>query len=158
VPKLAELSLTPEGRRIIRQTKDGGDIYVITDVSFDQLYNRNRNYRYVSTQELIRRINNPAFGSVSVRGQAIHLHARLVRPLINIIAVFLTVPLLVRKESRSLVGNMAACSLVMSAIYGFAQLLTYMAGANLIAADMSAWAPAIVSGALCAWLSPFTQT
>lgn len=157
-PSFDELSLTPDGRKIVRQLKDSPDIYVVTDVSFDHLYNRARNYRYVSTPELIRRIRNPAFGIVSVRGQSIHLHTRLLRPIINIIAVYLTIPLVVRKESRSLIADMAVCCLVMSTIYGFAQFLTYLAHVNLVAADLSAWAPAIASGALCAWLAPATQT
>ena len=108
--------------------------------------------------DLIERIRNPSFGGNTVREQAIHLHTRLARPLINIIAVFLTVPLVIRRESRSLIGSMALCAAVMSAIYVFAQALMYAAGANLIAADTSAWIPVILSGSLCAWLSPMTQT
>jgi lipopolysaccharide export system permease protein len=155
-PKFSELRLTSEGTKIIRRVENSEDIFVVTDVSFDQLYNRSRNYRYVSTRELIRRVNNPALGSV--RGQAIYLHARILQPLLNIIAVFLTVPLVVRKESRSLIGNMAACAAVMCGIYGFAQFLSYAAQVNIVSAELSAWLPAIVSGALCAWLSPLTQT
>ena len=155
-PKFSELRLTPAGTEIVRRVENSDDIFVATDVSFDQLYNRTCNFRYVSTKDLIRRINNPALGSA--RSQAIDLHSRIMQPLLNVIAVFLTVPLVVRKESRSLIGNMAVCATVMIGLYGFAQFLAYAAQVNLVSAELSAWLPAILSGALCAWFSPLTQT
>lgn len=157
-PRFSELSLTTVGQRIVIPTDDPEDVFVVTDISFDQLSNRNTNYKYVGTSELIERIRNPAFGTASVRGQIIHLHARLVTPLANVLCVFVAVPLILRKESRSLVGNMAICAAVLGVVYGLTQGFLYLGRVNWLPADLSAWCSPILTGVLGAWLHDLTQT
>ena len=67
------------------------DLFIVSELSFDLLYNRLQSYKLISTAELIRRLQSPAFGLATVR-LAQHLHARLVRPLANILAALLGHP------------------------------------------------------------------
>lgn len=157
-PPFSELSLTTVGQRIVTPLDDPADVYVVTDISFDQLSNRNKSYKYVGTSELIRRIRNPAFGTASVKSQIIHLHARLVTPIANVLCVFVAIPLILRKESRGLVTNMAICAGVLGLIYGLTQGFLYCGRVNWIPADLSAWASPILTGTLGAWLNELTQT
>lgn len=157
-PAPADLRLTPEGQKIVRKLTDGERLFITTDVSFDQLYDRSRSYRFVSTPDLIRRIQNPAYGVVSVRSQTMHLHSRLTRPLATLLSVMIAIPLILRRESRSLIGNMALCAGLLGGVFIVAQGLQYLGGVNLIAADLAAWAPVIMSGTLSAWLTGVIQT
>lgn len=157
-PPLEAISLTPAGAKFVRGTGRPGEIFVVTEISFDQLNSRTQSYRYLSSPELVRRIKNPSTGIVSLRGQMLHFHTRLVRPLLTVIAVFCVVPLILRRESRGLVANMAICAGVMSMLYGIAQLFSYLGQTSLIAPDLAAWSPAILCGAVGAWLSSVVQT
>ena len=157
-PSFAELSLTSVGQRLVMPMEDPRDVFVVTDVSFDQLSNRNNSYEYVNTPELIRRIRNPAFGSASVRGQIIHLHSRLVTPIANVLCIFVAVPLILRKESQGLVTNMAICAGVLGLIYGMTEAFLYCGRVNWLPADLAAWCSPILTGSLGAWLHDLTQT
>jgi len=157
-PTWEQIRLTDDGRKHVLATEKPNRIFVVTDVSFDQLSNRSSTHKYVSTPELIRRIRNPAYGIISARGQALHVHSRLLRPLLDMIAVLITVPLIIRRESIGLVGNMAICALVLGALFGVTQASNYLGAVNLISVDLAAWIPAFVSGTLAAWLSGIIQT
>ncbi len=157
-PLFSEMSLTTVGKRIVTPLEDPNDVFVATDISFDQLNNRNNSYKYVSTPELIRRIRNPAYGTASVRGQIIHLHSRMVTPIANVLCIFVAVPLILRKESRGLVTNMAVCALVLGVLYALMQGFLYCGRVNWLPADLAAWASPILTGCLGAWLHDITQT
>jgi lipopolysaccharide export system permease protein len=157
-PRYAELPLTGAGRHIVYPMRDPADVFVATDISFDQLSGRGQSHHYLPTGELVRRIRNPAYGTATVRAQVIHLHHRLVAPVANVLCVFVAVPLILRRESRSLVTNMAVCALVLGSLYGVAQACGYLGAAGLLPPDLAAWTPAIASGMLGAWLSGIVQT
>lgn len=158
-PKYEEIKLTEFGRQYVRVPQGNPQgLFVVTDVDFNQIYNRSQSYKLASTPELIRRMKNPAFGIVSIRGQVMHFHFRMVRPAINLLMAFVAVPLVVRKESRGLVTNMAVCTAVMAVVLGVIHGATYLGQANLVTPHLAAWMPLIFSGTLGAWLTGVTQT
>jgi lipopolysaccharide export system permease protein len=157
-PRFDDISLTDDGRKTVLRPADPADVFIATELSFDQLYKRNTSYRYLSTPELMRRIKNPAIGLISVRGQSQHLHQRLTQPLMNLIMVLLAIPLMVRRESAGLVANFAVCTLVMAVMFGIGQVFLYLGRVNLIAPDLAAWGPVIIGGAWSAWASGWAQT
>lgn len=154
---LTNAHVTEEGREVILPTQTD-DVFIVSKVSFDQLYNRGSNYKLLSAGELVHRIRNPATGFVPIRAQGMHLHFRVTRPLINIATVLLTIPLILKRESRSLVTNMAVCTLVLGLFYGVMQASLYLGTTSLLAADYAAWLPVIATGAAAAWFAPTTQT
>ncbi len=157
-PRLEQIPLTANGKKILLPQANGDEIFVVTDVRVDQLNSPHTAYKFLSTPELMRRVRSPSFGLVSVRSLSLHLHERLTRPLLNIIVVLLTVPLIVRKEGTGLVANLATCTAVMALVFVVAQGFLYLGKASLVAPDVAAWAPIILSGSVSAWLSGLVQT
>ena len=157
-PTFDEILLTDKGEKTVLEESNRDDLFVVTDVSFDQLYNRSTSHRFMSTTELLRRIKNPAFGTVWVRSQTLLLHQRLTYPLTSVIAIILSVPLMFRKESGSIVANAALCGCVLGFIFGLTQLAVYLSKADWIAPDLAVWMPIIASGTLSVWLSDWVQT
>lgn len=157
-PPYERIPFAEEGPHYVRRTQRAEDVFVLSDVGVNQLTNRSKNFRYLSTPQLIDRIRNPSTGLMSIRGPSLYFHSRLVRPLLGVLAVFVVVPLVLRRESRSLVANMALCGLVMGLLYGCGEVFRYLAHAHVIAPDLAAWSPAILTGGLGAWLSEVAQT
>jgi lipopolysaccharide export system permease protein len=150
--------LTEEGRRRVIPASNGKDLFIVSDVSFDQLYNRGRNVQYLSSLQLIQRIQNPSTGPIPVRRQSMALHCRLTRPLLCLINIAIALPLVFRKESHSLITNMAVCAGVLGVFYAVAEASFALGGTGLIAADMAAWIPVILTGVASTWTAGLVQT
>jgi lipopolysaccharide export system permease protein len=156
--RYADLPLTEEGRSKVLEMREPRDLFVVSEVSLDQLHNRMQSYRLLSTLELIRRIWSPTFGQGAVPGLILDLHARLLRPLANVIVVLVAVPLVLRKESYGLVTNMAVCMAVLTGLLAFSFAATYFGKLGAFSAPLAAWLPILCSGTLAAWLSDSMQT
>ena len=157
-PGYDELKLTEEGRRHVLPVGRDGDLFVVADVACDRLSNRKGGYRYLSTWELIRRIQNSPAGQSSSRAQTLYLHARLTSPLMNLLAVWLAVPFVFRKEARSLILSVAASLAVLGSVYLIAQIFVQLGRANLLRPDLAVWLPILLCGLLAAWSYEWTQT
>jgi lipopolysaccharide export system permease protein len=159
-PRYSELSLTEAGRKIVRRGPSGrpDEIFIRTDVGFDRLYNSDKHYEYLSTWELLRRIRNPSFSQRSVRSQSLYLHTRFTKPLLNLIVVAVGVPFVVRKESVSLISNLATCSGIMGGMLAVNELCVYLGKVNLVAPELAVWAPIIIWGSAAAWLTGMVRT
>jgi lipopolysaccharide export system permease protein len=153
----SQLALTDEGRTLVRRLEKPKEIFIVSELSFDLLYNRLQSSKLISTAELIRRLKSPAFGEATAR-LAQHLHARLVRPLANILAMLLAVPLILRKESRGLITNMAIAAAVLTAMLGFSEAVAYCGKTGSLTPEVAAWMPIFVTGTLFAWLTGVMQT
>ncbi|QDT96396.1 putative permease YjgP/YjgQ family protein [Gimesia aquarii] len=151
-PRYAELEIAEFAKEMILPGEDPNDVFIVTDVGCDQLCNRNSS-ALISTPELIARINNPSFSDLSIRKQTMDLHSRLTRPFMNLIAVLVSIPFVLRKESRSQILNIAVCACVMGGLFAITQFFFYMGSTKLITPDQAAWFPVITSGTLAAWFS-----
>ncbi len=157
-PQFGQLKLTEKGRKSILSRTNPNEMFVVTDVSFDQLHNRSTNNKFLSTAQLIRRIKNPSYSALWIRGLKLHLHERLTQPLLHLITVLMAIPLIVRKESLSLIANVAICCVVLAAFFGLTQASLYLGTINLMSLDLAAWTPVIIGGSFAAWLSGIVQT
>lgn len=157
-PKYSSLPLTAAGKKIIRQSTQGTDLIVYTDVGFDRLYNRDAQYEYLSTMELMRRIRNPSFSHRSIRSQSLYLHTRFTKPLLNLIVVGVGVPFVVRKESVSLLTNLTICGGVMGTMFAVNELFQYLAKVSLLSPELAVWAPIIIWGTAAAWFTGLVRT
>lgn len=150
--------LTEAGREVVRIAPQSQNVFVMSSVTSDQLCQRSSSYSLLSTTELLQRIQCPAFGLVSVHRLVLHFHARLVQPLLNIIAVLVVVPLMVRRESPGLVADSALCGFILAALFGVIQLSQFLGMAQIVPADLAAWIPVVAGGAISAWLSGVIRT
>lgn len=153
----AQLALTKEGQKVVRALQDPKELFIVSELSFDLLYNRLQSSKLISTVELVHRLQSPAFGQATMR-LAQHLHARLVRPFANILAALLAIPLILRKESRGLITNMAIAAAVLTAMLGFSEAVAYFGKTGSITPQLSAWMPIFVTGSLFTWLTGIMQT
>jgi lipopolysaccharide export system permease protein len=153
----SQLALTKEGRKLVLALQNPKELYIVSELSFDLLYNRLQSSKLISTAELIHRLQSPAFGQATVR-LAQHLHARLVRPLANILAALLAIPLILRKESRGLITNMALSAAVLTAMLAVSEAVAYCGRTGSLTPELSAWIPIFLAGTLFTWLSGIMQT
>lgn len=150
--------LTAEGKQRVIPGTNGTDVFIVSEVSFDQLYNRGRNLRFLSSMQLIQRIRNPSTGPVPVRGQSVALHFRLTQPLLCLLNITMALPLVFRKESRSLITNLAVCAGVLGVFFALAEGCLALGGSGLVSPDLAAWMPVIVTGVASTWISGLVQT
>lgn len=150
--------LTEEGRRRIIPQENGRDVFIVSDVSFDQLYNRGRNLKLLSSVQLIDRIRNPSTGFVHVQSQSLALHARITRPLLTLFSIAMALPLVMRRESQSLILNMAVCAVVLGGFYIFFQGSLALGHGHFLRPDLAAWLPVMVMGSTCMWTAGYVQT
>lgn len=152
------LPLTEMGRTVVKKTSKPGEVFVLSDITFDRLASGDTNYEMLSTWELMRRVRSPSYSRVSVRKQCLHLHARITRPVLDILTVLLGLPLVARRGNHGLLSNLFLSSMVLGVMFGVAQAFAYLGSANLIAPDLAAWAPVIVTGTLSAWVKDEVKT
>lgn len=157
-PHHRDLVLTDEGRRRILRAPSSEDIFVVTDVTIEQLHNRTKSFKFLSTSQLIQRIRNPAYGIVSIRSQSVHLHERLTRPLLILISVLVAIPMTLRRESHSLLLNLAVCTLLLGGMFVVAQTSVHLGRLNVLELEQAAWLPVVICGTCAAWISNLVQT
>lgn len=158
-PHPDDLSLTDEGRRILIPRPNGNDLFLICDLTAEQLFKQNTAHKYLSTVELIRRIQRPAnTASVSIRGQIMQVHARFTRPVLMLLGMFLAFPLTVRREKDSLIANISLCMGTLGLVFGMWQGGQFLGQSAVMPAELAAWAPLILGGSLSAWLTGILRT
>jgi lipopolysaccharide export system permease protein len=158
-PSIEDLAekLTEEGRKVVLVRKSK-HVFVASEITCDQLFRRSSSYTSLSTFDLLDRIRCPAFGSVSVHRLILYFHWRFVKPLMNIIAVLITVPLMVRRESTGLVADASICGLVLGVLFGVTQIFQFWGAAHFIAPELAAWGPVVIGGSVSAWFSGVIRT
>ena len=150
--------LSEEGRKRVIPGSNGKDVFIASEVSFDQLYNQGRNLNLLSSMQLIQRIQNPSTGPMPVRGQSLALHARITRPLLCLLNIAIALPLVMRKESHSLITNMVVCASVLGFLYIVAQGCFALGSVGQVSPDFAAWLPVIASGIVSSWTYGLVQT
>jgi lipopolysaccharide export system permease protein len=157
-PQFHELQLQPIAANVIVAQPNPEDLMIHSALTFDQLANRSTGFRYLSTPDLMWRIQHPSAGQATRRAQILHLHERMTRPLLTLVGIFLVIPLVVRRERMSLVSNIAVCMAVVGCVYASAQGMLIFGNTGLLRPALCAWLPLIGGGALGAWLTPLART
>ena len=156
--KVSELPLTKLGRQLIVAGSEPGTLFVRTDVTFDQLHNRDSSVDYLATSELVQRVQNPSFSRRSVHSLSLALHNRLTKPILNLVVLMVGVPFIVRKESTSLLRNVAACSIVLGVMFAGNEVCSYLAKVHLLSPEQSVWLPIVGWGTFAAWTAALVKT
>ena len=129
------------------------ELFVRTDIDFDQLHDEARAAQVCGTPELVRRIRNPAYSGNVRHAFTVKLHERFRQPLLNLLATLVAVPLVIRREARSLIVSLAGCAGVMGALLGSMQGGRLAGSVGLLDPDLAAWLPVILTGTLATALS-----
>jgi lipopolysaccharide export system permease protein len=159
-PTIADLTrnLTDRGREYVRPVPGTSNVFIASPVTCDQLFKRSSSYTNLSTREILARIRCPAFGLVTVHRLVLYVHSRFMQPLLNIIAVMITIPMMVRRESPGLATDSSLCCLLLAGMFGVAQAFQSLGASYVVTPDLAAWAPVVIGGVLSAWLSGLIRT
>ncbi|MCA9080561.1 MAG: LptF/LptG family permease [Planctomycetaceae bacterium] len=160
-PPLAQLELTELGRDALIPQENGTDVFITANLTFDQVCRQNSSPRLVGTPELIRRLQQPSASMMSRRAQLVHLHARLTRPILNLIGIFAVIPLIVRRERTSpmqQVTNIGLCMVTLSVLMGLSIGGQSLGQTGLLSPEQAVWWPLVASSAYVGWLSGVVRT
>jgi lipopolysaccharide export system permease protein len=157
-PAFTDLRLTAAGEKVVLPLGDVEDVFIVTDIGGEQLSGTAAAYRYQSSWDLVEHLRNPSFSVLTARSQVLHLHERMTRPLGNLLAVCLAVPLVLRRESFSIITNMAVCAGMMLCLLALVQVCNYLGRVHWLSLDFAIWLPIIITGGLVAWFSDRMQT
>lgn len=160
-PPIHTIQFTDEGRQLVTPQPDGPNAFVRLSVTFDQMCTRNASLRLVSSAEISRRLQQPASSTKARQSSLIHLHTRLTRPILNIIGIYLVIPLICRKDRMSAIqqmANVAICMGTTGAVYGASMGFQFLGQNGVLAAEQAIWMPLIAGAGLAGWLSGAVRT
>ena len=144
-----EPSLKLEGKAVIITPREApwlaaDEVFVVSQVSFEQLSGGTEWRNYSSTLELIRGLSNPSLeNGADVR---VAIHARFVQPILDMTLLFLGLPLVLTKENRNMFMAIGMCVLVV-AMFMFVCWACQVAGAkyfDFVSPALAAWLPLII--------------
>ncbi len=112
----AQPSLTLDDGPVIITARDaptwlGPDqCFLVSDVTFEQLTNAEAWREFSSTSQLVRGLHNR---SLNLGGDIpVAIHTRIVQPFLDVILLFLGLPLVMTRENRNVFVAMALCAVV----------------------------------------------
>jgi len=151
-------SLELRGQAVLITPRDAPDwlkpdqCFLKSDLDFDQLTGGSAFKDLASTAQLIAALRNPSLGyGADVR---VAIHARFVRPLLDITLLFLGLPLVVTRESRNVFIAIGMC-IALGA--GFQLVVSgfqfWGASSYLIRPELAAWAPLMIFVPTAVWLA-----
>jgi lipopolysaccharide export system permease protein len=117
--------------------------FVVSDVTFEQLAAGNTWRQFSSTAELILGLHNPSLDcSADVR---VAVHARLIQPFLDVVLLFLGLPLVLSRESRNIFFSAGLCVAVVAAFF-LTVLTCQTLGNNYLIrpAALAAWCPLLI--------------
>lgn len=142
-------SVELDGRPAILSPKDTdwlqpNELFVVTDVGFEQLAAGNAFRQFSSLFELLAGLRNPSYDfGADVR---VEIHARLLQPLLDVSLLLLGLPLVMGRENRNLFVASGLCVLVVAAYY-LVLIASHALGSNqLLSPALAAWLPLFIFG------------
>lgn len=154
----AELaSVLDEGQPVILTPRDhawlGPDqLFVASEVGFEQLSGGAAWRRYSSTPELIANLRNPSldFGLDS----KVVVHARVVQPFLDMSLFFLGLPLVLTRENRNIFVAAGWCFLIVIAFFVIVVACQTLGNIGyLVTPSLAAWLPLMIFAPVAALVS-----
>src|SRR3954451_15642845 len=132
-----------------RPSLAGETYFLSSDLKFESVTRNRQWYQYAPTWDLIRGLYAPV-NEPEKQELAVFLHGRILRPLVSLILLFLSLPMVPGGYGRNMFINLGL-SIGTSALYYAMSFLSQYLGSNgLVSPELSAWAPLIGFGAIAA--------
>ena len=129
--------------------QDTGTYFLRTNLTFLTLIQSLQWYQYAATSDLVRATQDPTF-TAERQEISVFLHFRNLRPLLSLVMLGLSLPLVLGGYGRNMFINLGF-SLGTSAIFYTAIFITQWLGNNrMLSPELAAWAPLIGFGSLAA--------
>jgi lipopolysaccharide export system permease protein len=121
---------------------DKRDCFIVSGVDFQLLVDGQSWRRFSSTPELIAALGNPSLQHGA--GVQVKVHARIVKPLLDVTLLFLGLPLVLSRRPHNLFVSVGFCVLLVL-VYTVVLLGCHHLGSNLVLQPaLAAWAPLMI--------------
>lgn len=128
------------------RTVPGGEMFFLrSDLDFQSLTRRVEWYNFATTGELIRGLALPS-NEPQKADIAVFLHSRLLRPVLSMILMFMTLPLVLGGYGRNMFINLGLSLGTSALFYGICFVGQYLGANAVITPELAAWAPVIGFG------------
>lgn len=134
------LLLSPKNHRWLKE----GECFVVSQLSFEELYVGGGWRHYLSTKELISGLKTRALENSNEL--KILLHSRFLQPFLDLVVLFLGLPLVLRRDARKIFIT-AGMSMTLVGTYYAVTLFCRALGNNyLLSPVLAAWGPLLAFG------------
>jgi lipopolysaccharide export system permease protein len=136
----------PEARGSVK-IHEGETMFLKTNVTFASLTRSQNWYLFAPTIDLFQSLTDPASDSERTR-IAGYLHMRLLRPMMSLILLCLSLPLVMGGQNRNMFINLGMSLATSALVYGSIFFLQYLSNSRVLQPEQAAWAPLVVFGTL----------
>jgi lipopolysaccharide export system permease protein len=127
------------------------ECFVASDITFEYLSSADDWRRYASLPELVAGLHNPSMNLGSdVR---VAIHARLVQPALDVVLLFLGLPLLLSRINRNVFFAIGLCVALVVGFYMVVFGCQYLGSNYLVSPALAAWLPLMIFLPLAVWMS-----
>jgi len=119
-----------------------GQLFVVTDLPFDQLRGSSNWKQCVSTLRLISVARNDSLDSGA--DVSVAIHSRILQPFVDMLLLFLGLPIVLSRESRNAFIAVGSCMLVVSIFIVSVLGLQSLGSSYVIAPSLAAWLPVLI--------------
>ncbi|MEN6406027.1 MAG: LptF/LptG family permease [Thermoguttaceae bacterium] len=125
--------------------------FLVSGITFSHLVGNLTYKQLSSTLQLIADLHNPSLGfGADVR---VAIHARIVQPLLDITLLFLSLPMVVMRESRKVFWAIGLCMLVTVLFTVVVMTFRHLGEIVLINPALAAWIPLMIFVPLAVWMT-----
>lgn len=157
-PNFAEHASVKEGDHWVLMTPrdqpwlKANQLFVVSDVGFEQLSSGAAWRRYSSTPELVAELRNPSL-SFGLDSQVL-VHARVVQPFLDMTLFFLGLPLVLTRENRNVFVAAGWCLLLVMVFFVVVMACQTLGNVGyLMSPSLAAWLPLIIFAPLATFAS-----
>ncbi|MCA8989584.1 MAG: hypothetical protein KDA78_18195 [Planctomycetaceae bacterium] len=151
-PPLSEIPLTEMGRMFVVASRQPENIFVVSDVSPDLIYKAKESSSFLTTVQLVDRIQSPAIDRNTARDLEFNLHSRVIEPFLTALMVWLAIPVVLQKESRGMIVNAGECGFWLFLIIGSTYAARFLPPLQVAEPVQAAWIPLFFATPITIWM------
>jgi lipopolysaccharide export system permease protein len=119
-----------------------GDVYFVrTSLSFKAMTRKPNWYQYASMTELLDGLADPASDGTERTDITMYIHVRLLRPILALILLCMTLPLVLGGYDRNMFINLGLALGNTAMFYGVGILCQYLGSSGVLIPALAAWLP-----------------
>lgn len=140
-------SLSQQGQPVIITPRDDkrlapDECFIASQITIDQLAGNDHWLQLSSTLDLIRARRNPSLGVGA--DVAVAIHGRFLQPAMDLILLFLGLPLILRRGSGNIYLAVGMCVSVVVGFMLIVSAMQYLGSSYMIPPDLAAWCPLVI--------------
>lgn len=126
-------------------------LFVVTDLPFDQLRDQTNWKQSASTLGLIRVARNESLDTGA--DVSVTIHSRFLQPVVDMLLLFLGLPVVLSRESRNAFIAVGSCMLVVAIFVVTVIGLQSLGISYVVSPSLAAWVPVMIFLPIAVWMS-----